>query len=118
MAATGENVGRQYNITKWQYPAPVSLKLNVDASVVEDQNSFSLGMVIRNHQGDYIIGKVMRCAGKVPVLEAELTGIVEAPAWAQEVTDGDVVIESDSLLSVNLVKDGQENLLELGDLVH
>lgn len=114
---TGVNEGRQDTTTKWHQPAPGSLKLNVDASVTEGQNSFSLGMVIRNHQGDYIAGKVMRCVGRVPALEAELTGVAEALVWAQEVADGEVEIESDSLLAVNALKNNQDNLLEFGDLV-
>ncbi|KAL8093812.1 hypothetical protein AgCh_035623 [Apium graveolens] len=69
-------------------------------------------------QGDYINGKVVRRAGRVSVVEAELCGIAEALAWAQEVIAGEVVIESDSLTDVNAVRNGQENLLELGDIVH
>ncbi|XP_074352388.1 uncharacterized protein LOC141691557 [Apium graveolens] len=108
---------RPTNESRWQHPVPGNLKLNVDASVIAGQNSYTLGMVIRNHQGEYISGKVMRCAGRVSVLEPELEGIAEALSWAQNVTEGEVVIESDSLASVNAVQKGHENLLELGDLV-
>lgn len=81
------------------------------------QNSFAFGMVLRNHQGRYIAGKTMRFAGVVPVLEAELTGIWEAILWSQEVEGGPITVESDSLLGVNAVNQGHDNVLEIGDLV-
>ncbi|WOH01628.1 hypothetical protein DCAR_0521012 [Daucus carota subsp. sativus] len=102
---------------KWQVPEQGCLKINVDASVVDGQNSFGIGMVLRNHQGHYITGKKMRFAGSFSVMEAEMTGITEALTWAQNYTNA-VVIESDSLLSVEAIQNGQENLLELGDLIH
>ncbi|XP_074376749.1 uncharacterized protein LOC141718263 [Apium graveolens] len=91
---------------RWKRREVDQLKLNVDASVVEGQNSFVVGMVLRNNQAQYIAGKTMRFAGVVPILEAELACIWEA-----------VIIESDSLLSVNVINQGHDNVLESGDLV-
>ena len=102
---------------KWQVSEQGCLKINVDASVVDGQNSFGIVMVLRNHQGHYITGKKMRFAGSFSVMEAEMTGITEALTWAQNYTNT-VVIESDSPLSVEAIRNGQESLLELGDLIH
>ena len=63
---------------RWVAPDIGTLKINVDASVFEGADSFSVGMVIRNHQGLFIKGKTMRLPGKVTVLEAELVGVLEA----------------------------------------
>lgn len=82
------------------------------------QNTFAIGMVLRNHQGLFIAEKTMRFAGPVSVLEAELTCILEALLWSQEVAEGTILIEDDSLLSVNAINRGQCNLLEIGYLVH
>lgn len=112
---TGEN--KTMSDHNWKPPEVDQLKINVDASVVAGQDSFAVGMVLRNHQGQYIAGKTMRFAGAVPVLEAELTGIWEAILWSQEVVGGPITVESDSLLSVNAVNQGHDNLLESGDLV-
>lgn len=60
----------------------------------------------------------MKIAGEVSVLEAEMTGILEALSWAKECTSGVVSIESDSLVSVQAVQQGEENLLEVGDIMH
>lgn len=116
--ATGMGGNRQRNEYKWHPPEADCLKINVDASVIAGQNYFAVGMVLRNHQGQYLGGKTMRFAGMVSVLEAELTGITEALSWSQEIAGGSVVIESDSLLSVNAVNNQQVNLLELGDLLN
>ncbi|XP_074326797.1 uncharacterized protein LOC141664743 [Apium graveolens] len=71
------NGNRHLNYRKWQPPEVESFKLNVDAAIVVGQDSFSMGMVIRNHLGQYA-AKVMKKAGAFSVLEAELTGIIEA----------------------------------------
>lgn len=106
-------------LQKWEKPEVNQVKVNVDASVVGGQDWFAIGMVIRNHQGQYMLGKVMRFAGHVSVMEAELTGIQEAMLWSQEMASAEakVTIESDSLLSVKAINQGHSNLLELSDLV-
>lgn len=104
-------------ITNGEPPQEDHLKLNVDASVVAGQNSFAVGMVLRNSQGHFIAGKTMRFSGAVTVLEAELTGIWEAMVWSRDVAESPVIVESDSLLSVQAINNGHDNLLESGDLV-
>lgn len=76
-------------------------------------------MVLRDFQGSYISGKILRFAGAVQLIEAEMVGILEALSWLEEapVGDAEVRIESDSLLSFNAVSNKQVNFLELGTLV-
>ncbi|XP_074337480.1 uncharacterized protein LOC141674673 [Apium graveolens] len=105
--AKNENGSRYLNYRRWQPPEAGSFKLNVDAAIVVGQNSFFVGMVLRNHLGQYESGKVMKKVKKVgafSVLEAELTGIVEALLWARDIVLGKVVVESDSLLSIQAVQ--------------
>ena len=110
-------------ITNGEPPQEDHLKLNVDASVVAGQNSFAVGMVLRNSQGHFIAGKIMRfsqnyaISGAVIVLEAELTGIWEAMVWSRDVAESPVIVESDSLLSIQAINNGHDNILESGDLV-
>lgn len=115
MQIGGENEERSEH--KWKPPEVNHLKINVDASVVGGQDFFSVGMVLRDHQGQYIAGKTMRFAGVVSVVEAELTGILEAMLWSQELEGDHITVESDSLISVNAINQGQANLLESGDLM-
>ena len=67
---------------RWRPPDMDQFKVNVDASVVEGRNSFALGMILRNHHGQFIAVKTMKIAVSVSVMEAELTGILEALLWS------------------------------------
>lgn len=55
---------------KWKPPKVGCMKINVDAAVIKGQNWFALGMVVRDHFGQYIIGKTMKFSGEVSVVEA------------------------------------------------
>lgn len=59
------------------------MKINVDAYLVTGAHSFSVGMIIRNHIGQFIQAKNLRYAGEVPVFEAEVRGVLEAMLWLQ-----------------------------------
>ncbi|XP_074346115.1 uncharacterized protein LOC141684873 [Apium graveolens] len=61
-------------VNKWCPPATGELKVNVDVSVYEGEDFFSIGMVMRNHQGQYVKGKTVRFGECVSVMEAELVG--------------------------------------------
>lgn len=103
--------------TRWVASDIGSLKINVDASVLDNADSFSVGMVIRNHQGTFIRGRTMKFNGRVQVLEAELVGILEAIRWSAEFQRHTITIESDSLCSVQAIKGRDQNQLEAGLLV-
>ncbi|XP_074345282.1 uncharacterized protein LOC141684272 [Apium graveolens] len=95
-------------------PEMGQLKLNVDASLFVGENSFSVGMLIRNEVGGFVRGKSMKIQGEVLVLEAEARGIQEALRWVDELGLQGVVIESDSELAVKAMKNETCYYLELG----
>ncbi|KAL8127458.1 hypothetical protein AgCh_014390 [Apium graveolens] len=47
----------------WQTPTKGCLKINVDASFVEGQDYYLIGMVPRNHLGQYLLGRTSRSIG-------------------------------------------------------
>lgn len=102
----------------WLHPDVGEFKLNVNASVFEGDDSFAVGMVLRDHRGDYIIGKTMRFSGQVSVIEAELVGVLEGLLWSDELNCGVTTVESDSKLSVEAINKDGVNLLELGSLIN
>ena len=53
----------------------------------------------------------------VSVLEVELKGILEAILLAQEIAGCSVTIETDSLISANVINHGHDSSLEAEDLV-
>lgn len=105
---------RVKHVNKWIAPAAGLMKLNVDASVFEGAESFSLGMVIRDHRDVFLHGRTLRFAGKVGVLEAELIGIMEALKWTSEFHDQAFCVESDSILGVQAINETSQNHLEAG----
>lgn len=80
-----------------------TVKINVDASGYRDADSFSIGMVLRDHHGLFLSAKTMKFSGCILVIEAELVGILEALLWTLELPNQRDIVESDSLLSVEAV---------------
>lgn len=91
----------------------------MDASVFPNARNFSVGMVARDHLGSYVAGKVSCFPLVASVFEAEAIGIKQALSWIKDVnfTSGQVVVETDSLLSVKALQDDKVNLLEVGDII-
>lgn len=71
-------------------------------------------MVIRDHEGKFVVGKTMKIEDQVSVLEAESVGVLEALLWSKEFPDRHVDIESDSMLTVCAVKKPTAHYTELG----
>ncbi|XP_074342424.1 uncharacterized protein LOC141679974 [Apium graveolens] len=66
------------NQVVWRPPLQGQYKLNVDASLYKGEGMFTLGMVLRNDAGVFVMGKVMKVAGEVSVMKAEAKGMLEA----------------------------------------
>lgn len=111
---SGSSTGRRDHAVKWQCPVEGQLKLNVDASVFPGSTSFTVGMVLRDHQGQFLRGRTRRVAGQVQAFEAEAVGMLEALSWIKNSTGQEVVVESDSLLVVEALQRGKEYQLEVG----
>lgn len=107
----------QKQIQRWSRPHVGNLKMNVDASVKKGHDSFSVGLVLRDHLGRYIEGKTRRFAGVVQVVEAETIAILEGLLWFEELPATNITLESDSFLNVRAINKPNLNYLELGSLV-
>lgn len=94
-------INLQQQRCRWTRPSVGTMKMNVDASVKEGQHHFSVGLVIRNSQGQYIMGKTRKFAGLTQVVEVETIAILEGLSWLEDLQVNTAIIESDSLLSVN-----------------
>lgn len=80
------------------------LKVNVDASMFSEATFFTVRVVLRDEQGNFICGKNMRIGGQVSVLEAEVIGVLEAVKWMEESGKQHVIVETDSLLVVQALQ--------------
>lgn len=75
----------------------------VDVFVYECENCYVVGMAVRDHTMVFLRGKTMKFEGCVSVLEAELVGVLEAFLWTRELPAQPIIVETDSLLSVNAI---------------
>ena len=97
--------------TSWSPPDIGCLKLNTDASIRSNSTSFSVGLVLRDHLGTFVAGKVDSLPGSYTVLEAETLAICEGLKWLMSMPYQKVSVESDSLLSVQAIQSPCENVL-------
>lgn len=114
-----KDLGTQAGTDKWSPPSSGQLKLNVDASVFPGADSFSLDMVLRDHHGSLLAGKVLRLSAPASVFEAETIGVREALSWimAQQLHRKTVLVETDSLLTMQALHNDTINYLEVEDVI-
>ncbi|XP_057779546.1 uncharacterized protein LOC130998129 [Salvia miltiorrhiza] len=98
----------------WHPLPPGSIKCNVDAAFFEAERMMGIGMVIRDHNGAFAVGRSIKLPGCRSVEEAELVGIKEALSWIKELGFTKGVIESDCKRAVDMVKSVERNISELG----
>lgn len=101
-------------VVKWHPPTEGRMKINVDAHVITGLSWFSVGLIIRDHEGRFIRARTRKVAGKVSVVEAEARGLLEALRWANSLGFHGVDVESDSKNSVHAINNTVENYLEVG----
>ncbi|KAF7833600.1 hypothetical protein G2W53_015933 [Senna tora] len=101
---------------KWKPPECGSLKFNVDGSCWRHNSSISCGGVLRDSDGRWITGFVRRM-GKGNSLTAEMWAIYSSLQIAWDNRLKDIIIETDSLLAITLIKDGVDRFHPLKPLV-
>ncbi|WOH00096.1 hypothetical protein DCAR_0519453 [Daucus carota subsp. sativus] len=94
-------------------------KLNVDASVFTEAETFSIGMLVRDHHGSFVVGRTMTLPKVDSVFEAEAIGVKEALSWLVEwkMDKERVQVETDSMLTTKALKCQTLNLMEVGDVI-
>lgn len=89
---------------RWKAPEVGRVKLNVDASVMTGTSSFSVGMIIRDHNGEFVCAQNFRRTGEISTFEA--WGVLEALKRVQTLklssVESLVDIESDYSQSLQL----------------
>lgn len=70
--------GSNRHCSHWLPPAVGAYKVNVDASFFTGEESFTVGMVLRDHGGNFIAGRTLKLQAPNSVFEAEAIGVKEA----------------------------------------
>lgn len=76
-----------------------------------------MGMVLRDSLVSFCKTRVSCYGGEVAVFEAEARGILEALNCRVELGISNLIIESDSILSVQAIEMGDINFLEVGNVI-
>lgn len=107
------------SVNRCQCPGVGQFKLNVDASFFSRADTISISMVLPEHNGSFIAGKVLRLMAPRSVFEAETIGVREALSWiiSRQLHGRSVLVETDSLLTVQALKSSATNYFEVGDVI-
>lgn len=101
----------------WQPPRPGFLKCNVDASVPDHSVAAGFGAVIRNHSGDFISAKSTPIAFRPSVRECEAYALRDAIQWVANMTDSNVIFETDAKVVVDAIYNPVVDDTEFGDII-
>ena len=101
----------------WRPPDAGSMKINVDASLSKESDSYAVGMVIRDDKGVFVEDKVTRLEHMEQALDAEARGVLESLRWAVEKGLQRVCVETDSLLTVQALQKNSVGVLEVGHVL-
>lgn len=98
----GRRAASQVHACRWHPPPVGALKINVDASLFKGAATFSVGMVLRDHNGEFLAGKNISLLSSDSVFEAKSIGAREALSWIKEqgLQNHRVLLESDSMMVV------------------
>ncbi|XP_030502362.2 uncharacterized protein LOC115717515 [Cannabis sativa] len=89
---------------RWSKPDANKLKINVDGAVFVAENAYGSGIVVRDDGGRLIEAVASYVTGGTQPKLAEIMRIKEALSWVKRKGIQDVVIESDSLLSIQALE--------------
>lgn len=102
---------------RWSKPVGNSIKINSDAAIFAELNSFGCAMVVRDSSGQLVEASVKKFTGKTSVETAEVMGIREALSWVKQMDVHNVTIESDSLSMIQAIRSAFPCFSYLGRLV-
>lgn len=103
--------------THWQQPQAGTVKINTDAALFEDSQTYSHAMVARNHEGTLLEAKSSCKTGSIHPELAESIGIREALSWIKTKDWQEVIVESDCLGAIQAIRCSSINFSYLGRVI-
>ncbi|XP_057775034.1 uncharacterized protein LOC130994015 [Salvia miltiorrhiza] len=100
----------------WHPLPPGAIQCNVDVAFFAEDKTMGLGMVVRNHHGEFVVGRSIILPGCRSVEEGELIGIKEALSWIKELGFLKGVLESDCKRACDAIGSTERSISELGVL--
>ncbi|BFG41108.1 hypothetical protein CerSpe_273820 [Prunus speciosa] len=102
---------------QWHPPTDGFFKLNVDGAADLATGDRGAGVIVRDSQGNLVGALAMRAPSRTSVLATELYALKTGISFVLDASLVPLVIESDSLLAVNMVNCDEECLAAEGGLV-
>ncbi|PNX88832.1 cytochrome p450, partial [Trifolium pratense] len=103
--------------SKWEKPAQMRYKCNIDASFSTQLNRIGIGMCIRDDQGRFVLAKTIRKSPIYNVDIDEAVGVLHAIRQIQELQLGNVDFVMDAKTVVDQFHNKGIVLTEVGDLL-
>ncbi|RLN33599.1 hypothetical protein C2845_PM03G24330 [Panicum miliaceum] len=103
-------------VQNWRKPEEV-LKINSDGAFVAQTGEGGWGFVIRDKEGEVIYAGAGKLEHLRDALQAEIRACLEGTKGAAEMGLGRVVVETDSLILKNSLKDNSYRLAEAGGAI-
>ncbi|XP_062088677.1 uncharacterized protein LOC133795237 [Humulus lupulus] len=88
----------------WNKPLANMIKINVDAATFVSEGKHGFGCVARNHEEEVIEAIVGSKVERVKPVEAEALGVKEALSWIKQKNWQAVIIETDCLNVVQVIR--------------
>ncbi|XVE55332.1 hypothetical protein DITRI_Ditri03aG0150200 [Diplodiscus trichospermus] len=100
--AVGEDTGKN---SKWAKPPNGWLKCNVDAATFIQNRRMGTGMITRNSNAQFVAARRLPRGNFIgDALMAEAISLKEVLSWIKELQLENVIVETDALAVVNLLK--------------
>lgn len=101
----------------WHAPPLGYLKVNIDAAFFEDSNHIGLGMVIRDSNGSFVVGRTLILDGCVDVDVSETMGFLEVLSWVKNLGLQNLIVGGDSKCTVDAIAGSRASIYSFGDIV-
>lgn len=88
----------------WTKPEGNTIKINVDAAIFDEQNMYGFGWAARNKEGRLVVAKLGSKLGSVNPELAEAMGVKEVLSWIKNNSYHDVIVVSDSLVTIQAIR--------------
>ncbi|CAN1170198.1 Putative ribonuclease H protein At1g65750 [Linum perenne] len=103
---------------KWHPPPLNVLKCNVDAAVFDNECRRGVGIALRGADGALKAYRMSSYDGTPTTTDCEALALMEAISWANQLGLGETIFKIDSQIVANAVREGTEDITQLGVLIH
>lgn len=104
--------------SKWLHSIEPSYKVNVDGAVFKSKKEVGVGVVIRDHEGNFIVGLSKKLWFPLGAVEIEAKTFETRMIFAGEIRIHDFVLEGDSLILVWALCDTSPALVSIAHVIY